>query len=77
MDLLRASWEVSADDDIEPISSEGALEVLSEREQESAKRSGKQISVAKRERKTHSWLLDKRLSRIELGKMLGLVSTVF
>lgn len=50
--------------------------MLSEKEQGSGKRSGKQISVAKRERKSHSWQLDKRLSKMELGKMLGLVSTV-
>lgn len=33
LDLLWASWEIQADDDddVEPIFSEGALEVLSER----------------------------------------------
>lgn len=31
LDFLRASWEIQADDDAEPIFSEGALEVLSEK----------------------------------------------
>lgn len=39
--------------------------------------SWRQISVAKREGKYHSWLLDKRSLRIKQRKMLGLVSTVF
>lgn len=72
--LHRGSWEIqTGEGDTEPVFSEGVLEVLNKRQGPS----WKQIWVAKREAKVHSWLLDKRPSSVEQGEMLGLVSTAF